>query len=84
MVNPVTQQMEMIRARGGAVGFGAPNGSEYAANAHAPVMINDRPVQIEPYAGARAQKRLQNALLPVGQAPLPLEISNNPNYRPRV
>lgn len=75
VINPVTQQMDMIRARGGQVGFGATQAAEFAANAH---------TSVEPYAGARAQKRLQNALLPVGQAPLPNEIARNPNYRPRV
>jgi hypothetical protein len=75
IVNPVTQQMDMIKARGGQVGFGATQAAEFAANAH---------TNVEPYAGARARNRIQNALRPIGQAPLPREIADNPNYRSRV
>lgn len=37
-----------------------------------------------PYAGARARAALQKSLVPVGMAPLPLEIANNLYYRPRA
>jgi hypothetical protein len=73
--NPVTQQMELIKARGGQIGFGATQGADYAANAH---------TGVEPYAGARTRSQLQRVMNPIGQAPLPREIADNPNYRPRV
>lgn len=83
--NPVTQRMAAMQAAGMPTGFGAgPSGSEFAANAHAPIMINDKPQMVEPYAGARSMQLLQNKLNPIGQAPLPLEITNNPNYRRRA
>jgi hypothetical protein len=83
--NAVTQRMAAMQAAGMPTGFGVgTNGAEYAANAHAPVMINDKPQMVEPYAGARARKRLQSVLNPIGQAPLPNEIVNNPTYRPRA
>ena len=83
--NSVTQQMELIKARGGQVGFGATQGAEFAANAHAPVDMGGGVLkQVEPYAGARAMRKLQNAMNPIGQAPLPREITDNPNYRSRV
>lgn len=82
--NSVTQQMDAIRAHGGQVGFGVTEAQNFATNAHAPVMINDRPTAVEPYAGLRARNRLQQALLPVGQAPLPNEITKNVNYRSPV
>ena len=73
--NDVTARMAAMQAAGMPTGFGAgPNGSQFAANAHAGP---------EPYAGARAMKSLQRALPPVGQAPLPLEVAN-PSYRPRA
>jgi hypothetical protein len=75
VVNPVTQQMDKIKAMGGQVGFGATQASEFAASAH---------TGAEPNAGLRARNRIQNILQPIGQAPLPLEISNNPNYRQRA
>jgi hypothetical protein len=85
VVNAVTQQMDMIQARGGAVGFGAPNGAEYAANAHAPLIKADgQPTMAFANAGAREMRRLQSIMQPIGQAPLPLEIAGNPNYRPRA
>jgi hypothetical protein len=74
--NEVTHRMAAMQAAGMPTGFGVgSNGSEYAASAH---------TTVEPYAGARARRDLQKALSPVGMAPLPLEISNNPNYRSRV
>ena len=36
------------------------------------------------YAGLRERNRLQRLMPPVGQAPLPLQITNNPNYRSPV
>ena len=84
VINPVTQQMEMIKAHGGQVGFGATQAQEFAANAHAPVMVDGRPQLIEPHAGMRARNRVQSLMQPIGQAPLPLEITNNPNYRSPV
>jgi hypothetical protein len=81
VVNPVTQQMDQIQRMGGQVGFGS-GGSEYAAAAHAPPP--GMTVPLLPNAGARAMNRLQRAMPAIGQAPLPLEITNNPNYRPRA
>ena len=74
IVNPVTQQMDLIRANGGQVGFGAANGSEWAAAAHTGAVPN---------AGTKAHAKLQNMLQPIGQAPLPREIADNPGYRSR-
>lgn len=82
--NAVTQQMAMIQARGGQTGFGATEAQAFAANAHAPVMINDRPQVVEPYAGLRARNQLQRVMSPIGQAPLPKQITDNPNYRSPV
>ena len=76
VVNPVTQQMDMIRQRGGSIGFGNAEAQNFAAAAHADGFA--------PHAGAREMKRLQRVMSPIGQAPLPLEISNNPNYRSPV
>ena len=79
IINPVTRQMDMIRAAGGTTGFGNADPAQaqgYAAAAHAD--------SFAPYAGAREMKRLQRIMSPIGQAPLPLEISNNPNYRSPV
>ena len=83
-VNDVTRHMDFIKSRGGQVGFGSTQGAEFAAQAHAPVMIDGQLKTIEPYAGARARNRVQAAMPPIGQAPLPKEISDNPNYRSRV
>jgi hypothetical protein len=69
--NPVTQHMAAM----GHNPWQGGQGLDAAANAH------NGPL---PYAGARARSQLQRALPPVGQAPLPLEIVGNPNYRPRV
>jgi len=85
VVNPVTRQMDAIRAQGGQAGFGHTQGAEFAAAAHAPVDMGNGVLKpVEPYAGARAMRRLQTALNPIGQAPLPREITDNPNYRSRV
>lgn len=75
VVNPVTQQMDAMRARGMPTGFGVSEAQAHAANAHG----GDAP-----YAGLRERNRMQRLLPPVGQAPLPLQISNNPNYRSPV
>jgi hypothetical protein len=77
VVNPVTQHMESMQARGMPVGFGAGTADAMARAAAAHTGA-------EPYAGLRARNRVQAALPPVGQAPLPLQISNNPNYRSPV
>lgn len=77
VTNEVTQRMAAMQAANMPIGFGAGPGVAMgqAAQAHAGV---------EPYAGARTMNRLQRQLPTIGQAPLPLEITNNPNYRPRV
>lgn len=77
VVNPVTQHMAAMQAAGMPTGFGAGAGDAMgrAAAAH----TGDTP-----YAGLRAMKSVQNKLNPIGQAPLPLQISNNLNYRSPV
>jgi hypothetical protein len=73
--NAVTQRMSEMQAKGLPTGFGVAEAQGFAAQAHAGP---------EPYAGLRARNRVQNALRPIGQAPLPLQISDNPNYRSPV
>lgn len=75
--NVVTQHMDSMQRQGMPVGFGtnAADAMGRAAAAH---------TGSEPYAGLRARNRVQAAMPPIGQAPLPLEITSNPNYRPRV
>lgn len=75
--NPVTERMDAMQAAGLPTGFGAgpTDAMARAAAAH----TGD-----SPYAGLRERNRLQKLLPPVGQAPLPLQISNNPNYRSPV
>ena len=77
VTNEVTQRMAAMQAANMPIGFGAGPGVAMgqAAQAH---------TGVEPYAGVRAMNRLQRQLPTIGQAPLPLEITNNPNYRPRV
>jgi len=76
VVNPVTQHMDAMQRQGMPVGFGhTADAQARAANAH----TGDAP-----YAGLRERNRMQRLLPPVGQAPLPLQISNNPNYRSPV
>jgi hypothetical protein len=70
--NEVTQHMAAMQSRGMPVGFGVQNPQGYASVAH---------TGVEPYAGARTRTRLQRALPPIGQAPLPLQITDNPYYR---
>ena len=73
--NPVTQRMAEMQAKGLPTGFGVAEAQGFAAQAHAGEA---------PYAGLRARNRVQRHLAPIGGAPLPLEISNNPNYRSPV
>jgi hypothetical protein len=75
--NEVTQRMDAMQAAGLPTGFGT-NTSDAMARAAASHTGD------APYAGLRAMKNLQSKLTPVGQAPLPLQISNNPNYRSPV
>jgi hypothetical protein len=87
VVNPVTQHMDSMRAAGMPVGFGGPSEAmSRAAMAHAPMQLpNGKVVQNDaPYAGLRERNRLQRLLPPVGQAPLPKQITENPNYRSPV
>ena len=75
VINPVTQRMDQMRAAGLPTGFEVAQAKEFAAQAHAGP---------EPHAGLRAMNRVQRALQPIGQAPLPNEIANNQNYRSPV
>jgi hypothetical protein len=86
VVNEVTQRMDAMQARGLPVGFGGPSQAmERAAAAHAPTVQADGTVRApDAYAGLRERNRLQRLLPTMGQAPLPLQISNNPNYRSPV
>jgi hypothetical protein len=87
VVNPVTQHMASMQAAGMPVGFGGPSEAmQRAAAAHAPMVLPDGRVMEnrDTYAGLRERNRLQRLLPTVGQAPLPLQISNNPNYRSPV
>ena len=75
--NAVTQQMSQMQARGMPVGFGtnAVDAMGRAASAH---------TGADAHAGLRARNMLQQKLAPIGQAPLPLQITDNPNYRSPV
>lgn len=77
VVNAVTQQMSQMQARGMPVGFGtnAADAMGRAATAH---------TGADAYAGLRTRNMLQQKMAPVGQAPLPLEIAKNVNYRSPV
>lgn len=77
VVNPVTERMAAMQSMGLPTGFGtsAADAMGRAAMAH----TGDTP-----HAGLRERNRLQRLLPPVGQAPLPLQITDNPNYRPPV
>jgi hypothetical protein len=76
VVNPVTQHMDAMQRQGMPVGFGGPSEAmQRAAMAHTTDV---------PYAGLRERNRLQRLLPPVGQAPLPTQITDNPNYRSPV
>lgn len=75
--NAVTQHMDNMKRQGMPVGFGtnAADAMGRAATAH---------TGADSYAGLRTRNMLQQKMAPVGQAPLPLEITNNLNYRPPV
>lgn len=75
--NPVTERMDAMSRAGLPTGFGtnAADAMARAAAAH----TGDAP-----YAGLRERNRMQRLLPPIGQAPLPKQISDNPNYRSPV
>jgi hypothetical protein len=75
--NEVTQRMDAMQAVGLPTGFGT-NAADAMARAAASHTGD------APYAGLRSMKNLQSKLSPIGQAPLPLQITNNPNYRSPV
>lgn len=75
--NPVTERMDAMAKAGLPTGFGT-NASDAMARAAA-AHTGDAP-----YAGLRERNRLQRLLPPVGQAPLPKQITENPNYRSPV
>lgn len=75
--NEVTQRMDAMQQAGLPTGFGT-NAADAMARAAASHTGD------APYAGLRAMKNLQSKLAPVGQAPLPLQITHNPNYRSPV
>lgn len=77
VVNPVTQHMAAMQSAGLPVGFGT--GTAQAMGQAAQAHTGDAP-----YAGLRERNRIQRLLPPVGQAPLPLQITDNPNYRSPV
>ena len=70
--NPVTQHMAAMGYNGWQGGIGP----QMAANAH-----TDR---YDAYAGRREHSRIQRAIPPIAQPPMPLEIVGNPNYRRRA
>ena len=73
--NPVTERMDQMAAAGLKTGFGVAEAQSFATQAHAGP---------EPYAGLRARNRVQSQMTPIGAAPLPNEITRNPNYRSPV
>ena len=88
VVNPVSQYMESMQRAGLPVGFGAGNAEAQAraGMAHGSTVLPDGKIMppVEPYAGLRKRNQLQRLLPPVAQAPLPYEITMNPNYRSPV
>ena len=70
-VNPITQQMDLMRARGMPTGFG---GAVDFGGVQSGALPN---------AGAKTRVRLQNILPPIASAPLPLEVTQ-PGYRRRA
>jgi hypothetical protein len=78
--NPVTERMEAMQAAGLPTGFGA-GPADAMARAAAAHQVPQGDVA---YAGLRERNRLQRLLPPVGQAPLPRQITDNPNYRSPV
>ncbi len=77
VVNPVTERMAAMQAAGMPTGFGT-NASDAMARAAA-AHTGDTP-----YAGLKERNRLQRLMQPIGQAPLPKQITDNPNYRSPV
>lgn len=75
--NDVTQRMDAMQAAGLPTGFnaGPADAMARAAASH---------TGAEPYAGLRTRNKLQAAMAPIGQAPLPRQITDNPNYRSPV
>jgi hypothetical protein len=71
--NPVTQRMAEMQAKGMPTGFGVAQAQEFAAAAHVDTFAQ--------HAGAKEMSRMQRLMNPIGQAPLPNEITRNPNYR---
>ena len=67
VINPVTQHMDSMKAAGMPVGFGG--------NADAMARAAAAHTGDTPYAGLRERNRLQRLLPPVGQAPLPKQIT---------
>lgn len=80
--NSVTQQMDLIKARGGQTGFGAT--VDMSAIQGGAITVQGQTMRgIEPSAGARTRQRLQAVLPPIGMGPEPNEVTN-PGYRKRV
>jgi hypothetical protein len=77
VVNPVTQHMASMQSAGMPVGFGVGNADAQARAAASHTGDS-------PYAGLRKRNQMQRLLPPVAQAPLPYEITMNPNYRSPV
>lgn len=77
VINSVTERMAAMQAAGLPTGFGT-NASDAMARAAASHTGD------APYAGLRTMKTMQQKLSPIGQAPLPTQITENPNYRSPV
>lgn len=75
--NPVTERMDAMAKAGLPTGFGT-NAADAMARAAASHTGD------APYAGLRMMKTMQQKLAPIGQAPLPKQITENPNYRSPV
>lgn len=75
--NPVTERMDAMSRAGLPTGFGT-NAADAMARAAASHTGDS------PYAGLRERNRMQRLLPPIGQAPLPKQITENPNYRSPV
>jgi hypothetical protein len=80
--NDITRHMDAMQARGMPVGFGGGANGDPVANAMG--RAAEAHTGDAPYAGLRERNRMQRLLPPIGQAPLPNQISNNPNYRSPV
>lgn len=78
--NEVTQRMAAMSSAGLPTGFNA-GPADAMARAAAAHQVPQGDVA---YAGLRERNRLQRLLPPVGQAPLPKQITDNPNYRSPV